>query len=418
MIQNIRGTKDILPETIYLWQYLEDKFKTIADLFGYKEIRTPIFEKTEVFSRTIGENTDIVNKEMYTFKDRDNENITLRPEMTAALVRSVVQHSLDYNIAALRLWYFGPFFRYERPQKGRYRMFHQFGAECIASPYPESDAEVILLANHLIKSLKIDDYTLLLNSLGNSASREKYKSALVDYLNSVKNNLSEESKIRLEANPLRVLDSKDENDIKALENSPAILDYLDQESAEHFNAVRNLLDNAKVNYTIDNRLVRGLDYYNHTVFEFRSNALGAQDSFGGGGRYDGLINQLGGKDTPAVGFAMGVERLLLILEALNAMPIKPNYTDVYLVITSDENLQYAFEIANTLRSRGIRVSTEIKRRKMKGQFKEADKLEAAYTIVIGDTEFKERKVTIKNMASGEQKLIQYEELNEFQFQLQ
>lgn len=417
MIQNIRGTKDILPDTIYQWQYLEQKFKSAAELFGYKELRTPIFEKTEVFSRTIGENTDIVNKEMYTFKDRDNENITLRPEMTAALVRSVVQHSLDYNIAALRLWYFGPFFRYERPQKGRYRMFHQFGAECIASPYPESDAEVILLANHLIQSLNIKEYTLLINSLGNSASREEYKKALVNYLNTVKDELSEESKIRLETNPLRVLDSKDESDIKALQNAPAMLDFLDEESTKHFDEVKLFLDNANVKYTIDNRLVRGLDYYNHTVFEFRSNALGAQDSFGGGGRYDGLINQLGGKDTPAVGFAMGVERLLLILEALDELPPKPAYTDIYLVIAGEENLQYASKIANILRKLGIRVTSEIKRRKMKGQFKEADKLEAAYTIAIGETEQNENKVSIKNMATGEQNIIELDELDKFQFQL-
>lgn len=417
MLQNIRGTKDILPETIYQWQYLEEKFKNISDLYGYKELRTPIFEKTEVFSRSIGENTDIVNKEMYTFKDRDDENITLRPEMTAALVRSVVQHNLDYNISTLRLWYFGPFFRYERPQKGRYRMFHQFGAECIASPFPESDAEVILLANRLIKDLGIEKYTLLINSLGNNESRDKYRTALVEYLNSVKNNLSEESRNRLEKNPLRVLDSKDEQDIKALENAPAIIDYLDEESRNHFDTVIELLNNSGVNFQIDNRLVRGLDYYSHTVFEFRSDSLGAQDSFGGGGRYDALFEQLGGKATPAVGFAMGVERLLLILEALSKLPSEPSYTDIYIVISDKENIAYANKVAEIIRQKGIRITSELRRRKMKGQFKEADKLKASYTIVIGENEQNENKVTLKNMKTGEQIAVSLNNLYDYAFKI-
>ena len=417
MLQAIRGTKDILPDNIDQWQYLENKFKTVSDLYGYKELRTPIFEKTEVFSRSIGENTDIVNKEMYTFKDRDNENITLRPEMTAALVRSVIQNSLDYNLAVLRLWYFGPFFRYERPQKGRYRMFHQYGAECISSPYPESDAEILMLANMLISSLNIKEYDLLINSLGNNESREKYRNELVEYLNSVKDQLSEESVIRLEKNPLRVLDSKDERDAKALENAPAIIDCLDNESADHFHRVREMLDNAGIKYKLDNRLVRGLDYYSHTVFEFRSDALGAQDSFGGGGRYDGLFEQLGGKPTPAVGFAMGVERLLLILEAEKAFPKFPAYTDLYLVVGDQSNYNYAAKVSEILRQRGIRTTIELKRRKMKGQFKEADKLNAKYTLIIGENEEQNNTVSVKNMASGEQSDIPLDKIADHHFNL-
>jgi histidyl-tRNA synthetase len=417
MLQSIRGTKDTLPENIYQWQYIEEIFKKTSELYGYKELRTPIFEKTEVFSRSIGENTDIVNKEMYTFKDRDSENITLRPEMTAALVRSVIQHSLDYNLAVLRLWYFGPFFRYERPQKGRYRMFHQYGAECISSPFPESDAEILFLANKLVQDLKIDKYTLLINSLGNSASREKYRTELVNFLNDVKSQLSDESKHRLEHNPLRVLDSKDENDIKAVQNAPAILEHLDQESTDHFGRVKELLDTNKINYQIDNRLVRGLDYYSHTVFEFRSNALGAQDSFGGGGRYDGLFEQLGGKPTPAVGFAMGVERLLLILEAVNALPQQPRYADVYIVVADEKNFNYASKISELLRNRNVSTVIELKKRKMKGQFKEADKLNVKYTIIIGDNEENQQKVAIKEMESGNQELIPFDNLNEHYFKL-
>lgn len=416
MIQNIRGTKDILPDQIGQWHSLERIFNEVTTLYGYKELRTPIFEKTEVFSRSIGDNTDIVNKEMYTFIDKGGESVTLRPEMTAALVRSVIQNSLTQEVSALRLWYFGPFFRYERPQKGRLRQFHQFGAECIASPYPESDVEIILLANQLIRKAGISDYQLNINTLGNDSSRTLYKDELTKYLTSNKEHLSEESKFRLETNPLRVLDSKSENDKLVIESAPSILDFLDDESRNHFDVVKSMLDDAKVPYKIDPKLVRGLDYYCHTVFEFKSGALGAQDAFGGGGRYDGLFSQLGGKLTPAVGFAMGVERLLLIIE--NSAPeqvIKQSDCDVFIVCMNENLLKDAFKISEMLRSNGYSTFCDLHRRSMKAQMRETNKLNAKHCIIIGEDEIKRNAVTIKNMITSEQVEIKIDLLHTISF---
>ncbi len=336
MIQNIRGTKDLFFEEILKWHFVEEYFRKISTLFGYNELRTPIFERTEVFQRSIGETSDIVNKEMYTFQDKGGESITLRPEMTAALVRCVVQHNLYNLYQNLRLWYFGPFFRYERPQKGRLRQFHQYGAECIGSPYPESDAEIIFLAISIINSLNINNYSLEINSIGNLNSREKYKIELLNYLKDNINNLSEESKNRLNINPLRILDSKDEKDRKIIDKCPNILEYLDDESKEHFDLLINILDKSNIKYSIQPKLVRGLDYYSHTVFELRSNTLGSQDAFGGGGRYNNLIEELGGKPTPAVGFALGVERLILIMENSNNFVDLSNKIDFYIVYSKNE----------------------------------------------------------------------------------
>ena len=383
MIQSVRGTKDILPDTVALWQFVENKFREISSLFCYDELRTPIFEKTEVFHRSIGEETDIVNKEMYTFLDKGGESITLRPEMTAALVRAVIQNSMLSQSGLLKLWYFGPFFRYERPQKGRLRQFHQFGAECIGSPYPESDVEVILLADTLFKALGIENYNLLINSLGNENSRKMYRDALINYLDSVKDDLSYDSKSRMDKNPLRVLDSKDEKDVNILVNAPRIIDYLDEPSLSHFNKVKVLLDNQNVKYIISPKLVRGLDYYSHTVFEFQSSYLGSQDSFGGGGRYDGLIGQLGGKDTPAVGFALGVERLLMIIEAINnknnELITNP---DFFIIGFGDEAEKYSQESAMILRNRNFKVAIDLNRRSMKAQLREANRLNVKYSICL------------------------------------
>ena len=415
MIQSVRGTKDLLPGDIEKWQFLEKAIRDVTRKYGYREIRTPIFEKTEVFSRSIGENTDIVNKEMYTFVDKGGESITLRPEKTAALVRSVIQNNLTNDIATLRLWYFGPFFRYERPQKGRLRQFHQFGAECIASANAEADAEIILLAHHLIKSIGIIDYTLQINSLGNEQSRANYREELVKYLNIHKESLSPESQSRLESNPLRVLDSKDEQDRKVVESAPVIIDYLDDESTIHFEKVRNLLDKTGVKYQIEPRLVRGLDYYCHTVFEFRSSALGAQDAFGGGGRYDGLFEQLGGKPTPAVGFAMGVERLILILDAINAFKNVTNECDIYVICTSDTLFDSALVIAEQLRGYSYNVFIDLQRRSFKAQMREADKLSAKYCVIIGEDENSRNAVKIKNMSTGEQAEIKRDLLQTISF---
>ncbi len=414
MINTVRGTKDIIPATISDWHFVENVFRNVSQIYGYKELRTPIFEKTEVFSRSIGDDTDIVNKEMYTFTDKGGESITLRPEQTAALVRAVIQNSLDRDGANLRLYYIGPYFRYERPQKGRLRQFHQYGAESIGSPNPEADVEILLLANKIIKELGISEYNLLINTLGTENSRQNYRTALIEYLNQNKEFLSEESKQRLENNPLRVLDSKSEKDIEVINKAPVILDYLDEESSTHFETVKKLLSAEDVNFTIQPRLVRGLDYYCHTVFEFQSSALGAQDSFGGGGRYDGLFAQLGGKANPAVGFAMGVERILLILEALNISKKSDSECDIYVVCANQNLSAKANSIAELFRNKNLRVITDINRRSMKSQFKEANKFNAKYSVIVAEEELNRNTVLLKNMITSEQTEIELSKIHELE----
>ncbi|MFA6571887.1 MAG: histidine--tRNA ligase, partial [Bacteroidota bacterium] len=381
MIQAIRGTKDLLPDSIEGWHFLENIFQKVSSKYGYQELRTPIFEKTEVFSRGIGDGTDIVNKEMYTFTDKGGESLTLRPEMTAALVRAVVSNSMLQQQSLLRLWYFGPFFRYERPQKGRLRQFHQYGAECIGSPYPESDVEVILLANALFKESGINDFTLLINTLGTVATRSNFRQALINYFESVKEKLSEDSRKRLTVNPLRILDSKEQNDIEYILQAPKIIDYLDDESQNHFDKVINQLEKQNIKYQIQPSLVRGLDYYCHTVFEFQSNLLGSQDSFGGGGRYDGLFEQLGGKPAPAVGYALGVERMLLILEHLSALPESGLKTSVFICVTNPEFINEAMKIAEEIRNKNVSVMIDLQRRSMKAQMREANKINSKYVLI-------------------------------------
>ena len=415
MIQAVRGTKDILPDSSYVWQFLESKFREVTSLFAYDEMRTPIFEKTEVFLRSIGEETDIVNKEMYIFEDKGGESLTLRPEETAALVRAAIQNTLLNKSNLLKAWYFGPYFRYGRPQKGRLRQFHQFGCECIGSNNPESDAENIILAATLLKAIGIDEYNLMINTLGNDSVRDKYRAVLTNYFNEHQDVLSGDSQRRLEANPLRILDSKDVNDIKLVENAPSILDCLDEESKNHFDTVLALLDASGIKYTVTPRLVRGLDYYCHTVFEFQSNALGSQDSLGGGGRYNGLFEQLGGKPAPGVGFAMGVERLILILEALGKLPEKANSCDAYIVISSIDYLPYSMKIASILRAKGIKVSFDLFRRSFKTQFNQSNKMNAKYSIVIGEDEIRDNKVTIKNMLESSQETIEFDKLIDYNF---
>lgn len=410
MIQAIRGTKDLLPEVIHNWVFIENKLREVSQKYGYDEIRTPIFEKTEVFSRGVGEQTDIVNKEMYTFIDKSGESITLRPEMTAGLVRSVIQNALLNASPILKLWYFGPFFRYERPQKGRLRQFHQYGAECIGSPNPESDIEIIMLADSINKSLGIDNYTLLINSIGNTESRIIYKKILFEYLSSQKNHLSFDSQKRLETNPLRILDSKEECDKEILKEVPSILDYLDDKSKKHFEFVCMGLRSSGIEYFIEPRLVRGLDYYSHTVFELRHQSLGAQDSFGGGGRYDTLFEQLGSKPTPAIGFAMGIERILLILENTNKTLAKNNNCDIYIIRADDRSLGTIVNLAKKLRDLGYKIEIDLLRRSVKSQFREANRLGAKFSIIIGEEELEQKVYTIKEMNTGEQKMINVDEL--------
>jgi histidyl-tRNA synthetase len=414
MIKTPRGTKDILPSESFKWHFLEEKFKQVTNLFSYRELRTPIFEVTEVFSRSIGEETDIVNKEMYTFSDRSDTSLTLRPEMTAALVRSAIENSLTNTGGVQRLWYFGPFFRYERPQKGRFRQFHQFGIECLSSDRPESDVEVLHLADTLIKEIGINDYTLFINSIGNKASREIYNKVLVEFLQDNKQKLSETSQDRLEKNPLRILDSKADSDIELLISAPKISEHLDQESQEHYSEVKEKLDYLGINYKENNKLVRGLDYYSHTVFEFQSNLLGAQDSFGGGGRYNELFSQLGGKDVPSVGFAMGVERLLLILDGSGKFIQEKEQIDLYIV-KATTNDKVIYELIRELRSKNVILSYDLLARSVKSQFKEADKIGAKWTIVIGDNEIENNKVMLKNMSNSLQQEISLDKISEFNF---
>lgn len=415
IIQSVRGTKDILPNEIHKWQKLEEIARNVSEKYGYKELRTPVFEKTEVFSRGVGDGTDIVNKEMYSFLDRGGESITLRPEQTAALVRSVIQNNLLNENPVTRLYYIGSYFRYERPQKGRLREFHQYGAECLNSPYPESDVEVICLAVELIKKLGINNYKLKLNSLGNEISRTNYRNVLINFLESHKEKLSEESIIRLAANPLRVLDSKNPVDIEVTSNAPNILDSLDNESVQHFDEVKKLLTTSNINYEISPNLVRGLDYYSHTVFEFQSTELGAQDAFGGGGRYNSLFTELGGKETPAVGFAMGIERLLLILEQIHEQVKIENGIDAIIIPTNEKYVETAMKVANILRNKlEISCIFDINRRSMKAQLREANKLETKWAIIIGDDEAAANSVSIKYMLEKkEQELIKIADIETF-----
>lgn len=409
MIRSPRGTNDILPDEIAKWQYLEKAIRKVTTNYGYKEIRTPIFESTEVFSRSIGDTSDIVNKEMYTFQDRGDNSLTLRPEMTAALVRACIQNGLANRGELERLWYYGPFFRYERPQKGRFRQFHQFGAECLSSSNPESDAEVIMLAVSLIEDLGIEEYTLNINSLGNDKSRENFRKALVEYFSEYESELSEDSQRRLKENPLRILDSKDPKDKELAENAPKIVDSLDPVSKEYFDSVLEILDYSGVSYKVSSALVRGLDYYSHTVFEFQSNALGAQDSFGGGGRYDGLFQQLGGKPTPAVGFAFGVERLLLIIESIINKSEIQDSVDYYIISGNEKYIKKSIQLAKTLRKKNYQTLTDIQQKSFKSQMKDANKKNASNVIIIAEQEMENNNILLKDMKTGEQQEVGFDE---------
>lgn len=402
-IQAIRGMNDILPAQSPVWQYLEGTVKDLLASFGYDEIRMPVVEQTNLFKRSIGEVTDIVEKEMYTFDDRNGDSLTLRPEGTASCVRACEEHGLLYN-QTQRLWYTGPMFRHERPQKGRYRQFHQIGVETFGIASADIDAEVILLTARLWKQLGLTDaVTLQLNTLGSNQARADYRDALVDYLSARKDQLDEDSQRRLESNPLRVLDSKDQNTQALLADAPQLHDYLDEESREHFAKLRSILDAAGVKYEINQRLVRGLDYYCKTVFEWVTDKLGAQGTVCAGGRYDGLVEQLGGKPTPAVGFAMGVERLILMLDTLELIPTAVMQTvDIYVCAMGEGADQAALLLSDRLRDEHdwLRIQTHCGGGSFKSQMKKADKSGARFAILLGENEIAEQQVTIKDM-SGE-----------------
>ncbi|WP_269617991.1 histidine--tRNA ligase [Zhongshania sp. BJYM1] len=413
-IQSIRGMNDILPTETPLWQYLESRVRDVLGRYGYSEIRFPIVEHTELFKRSIGEVTDIVEKEMYTFEDRNGDSLTLRPEGTASCVRACDQNGLLHN-QIQRLWYTGPMFRHERPQKGRLRQFHQIGVETFGMVGPDIDAELILLTARLWRELGISDaLTLELNSIGNSESRSNYRQALVEYLSAFKEELDEDSQRRLDTNPLRVLDSKDPKTRELLVAAPVLSDYLDDISRSHFNGLCARLDAAGVSYTLNPKLVRGLDYYGLTVFEWTTDKLGAQGTVCAGGRYDGLVEQLGGKATPAIGFAMGIERLVLMLETLDVAPDNQPQADVFIVSVGEKADIEALKIAEQLRDAmpTLRVLINCGGGSFKSQFKKADKSGASLAIVLGEDELQVGQAAVKPLreGQGEQQLVALTEL--------
>ena len=393
---------DILPEVSATWRYLEQVLQEIVHSYGYDEIRLPILEHTELFRRSIGEVTDIVEKEMYTFEDRNGESLTMRPEATASVVRAGITNGLLHN-QRQKLWTSGPMFRYEKPQKGRYRQFHQFNVEALGYAGPDVDAELIIMSARMWRRLGISQLGLELNSLGTPEARKRYRDTLVDYFSGVKNQLDQDSIRRLERNPLRILDSKNPEMQGIIEAAPVMLDYLDAESAEHFEELRELLDVAGIAYTLNPRLVRGLDYYNRTVFEWVTDALGSQGAVCSGGRYDGLVEKLGGRPTPAVGWAMGIERFVALFEACGGKAPDTG-ADVYIVAVGEGTLQRAVGLAEQLRDAiaGIRVELNLGGGSFKSQMKRADNSNAAFALILGERELSEGRVGLKPMHTREE----------------
>jgi len=402
-IQALRGTRDILPEEVVYWQKVEAIAREILGKAAYQEIRTPIFEETGLFERGIGEATDVVGKEMYTFSDRGDRSITLRPEGTAGVVRSFIENSLFVQGGVQRLWYTGPMFRYERPQAGRQRQFHQIGVEVLGSSDSRADVEVIAIATNILQTLGLKSLRLDINSLGNAEDRQQYRQALIDYLTPYKNELDADSQDRLTRNPLRILDSKDERTKEIALNAPSILDHLSTDSKRHFDQVLQLLTDLGVTYQLNPRLVRGLDYYTHTAFEIISDDLGAQATVCGGGRYDGLVSELGGPDTPAVGWAIGLERLIILLQKLQETPNR--LLDFYVVSRGEKAEHQALILGQKLRQIGFSVELDLSGSAFKKQFARADKSGAVGCLILGDEEAENQTVKLKWMATKEQQTI-------------
>ncbi|MBI4782645.1 MAG: histidine--tRNA ligase [Oscillatoriophycideae cyanobacterium NC_groundwater_1537_Pr4_S-0.65um_50_18] len=407
-IQATRGTRDILPEEIPYWQHIEAIAREILGRAAYQEIRTPIFEQTDLFARGMGEATDVVSKEMYSFQDRGERSLTLRPENTAGVVRAFVEHNLQAQGGIQRLWYLGAMFRYERPQAGRQRQFHQLGLESLGSADPRADAEVIAIANDWLQAIGLKNLRLEFNSIGDRTDRQHYREALIAYLTPHKADLDADSQDRLTRNPLRILDSKDQNTQKILQAAPSILSYLSPESQKRFEQVQQLLSDLGISYRLNDRLVRGLDYYTHTVFEIQSDDLGAQATVCAGGRYDGLIAELGGAETPAVGWASGIERLVLLLQKMQKPPVKA--LDFYLVSRGDRAEAQALKLAQTLRQTGFSVELDLSGSAFGKQFKRADRSGAAACLILGDAEADSQTVQIKWLASGQQASLAQAEL--------
>jgi len=412
MINIPKGTKDVLPADSYKWQYVEKVARDLAELFNAKEVRTPTFEHTELFARGVGDTTDIVTKEMYTFLDKGNRSITLKPEGTAGAGRAFIENGLIGGALPAKMFYITPAFRYERPQAGRLREFHQFGLETFGASGADTDAETILLADSLLKKLGLQ-VKLYINSIGCPVCRAKYNQELKDFFGARLGELCFDCKSRYEKNPLRLLDCKEEGCKKINADAPSILDYLCDDCSAHFETLKEYLALAGISYEINPRIVRGLDYYTRTVFEFVSDNIGAQGTVCGGGRYDGLIKQLGGNDCPAVGFAVGIERLLMVMEATGVEIPKPAPVKVYLAGMNEECRKKAFEIATKLRARGVKAETDHMNRSIKAQFKYADKLGAEYVAVIGESELLEGAFNLKNMATGESEKLSFTDALEY-----
>lgn len=413
-LQKPKGTQDILPKDSGKWQYVEEFARNTFKKYNYAEIRTPLFEHYEVISRSVGDTTDIVTKEMYDFYDKGDRHITLRPEGTAPVVRSYVENKLfaPEIQKPVKLYYMGSMFRYERPQAGRLREFHQIGVECFGSNNPATDVETIAMAAQFFNEIGIRNVTLQLNSLGNAESRATYRQALIDYLMPLKDNLSKDSQRRLEENPLRVLDSKEKEDKLAVENAPSILDYLDEESRTHFQAVRSLLEALEIPYTINTNMVRGLDYYNHTIFEFTADVAGNELTICAGGRYDSLVAYFGGPETAGFGFGMGVERLLLVLEKQGVELPLENRLDVYIAVLGEGANNTALEIVQALRRQGFTVERDYLNRKLKAQFKSADTFGAKVLITLGESEIESKQVTVKNNQTREELIVDLNQIQE------
>ena len=402
LTKKVRGTEDVLPKDSYRWQFVEDIMRKESSAFGYKEIRTPVFEHTKLFARGVGETTDVVQKEMYTFDTKGGESITLRPEGTAGAARALLEHAIYNDGLPVKASYFVSCYRYEKPQAGRLREFHQFGLECYGTSNPAADAELICAAKSIFDRLQIKNLRLELNSIGCPECRKKYHEALKEYFENSKEELCETCLGRLERNPMRILDCKSPICSKIAEGAPKVLDYLCDECADHFEKVKALLDKAQVEYIVNPTIVRGLDYYTKTVFEFVSTDIGAQATVCGGGRYDGLIEQLGGQHMPSLGFALGIERLLMLMDAQGIEIEKPNTCDIYFASMGDNAQAKAFELTQAVRSASLYAECDVVGRGLRAQMKYADKIGAKFSVVVGDNEILENKAKLKNMQTGEQ----------------
>jgi histidyl-tRNA synthetase len=401
--QRPKGTQDLLPGTVERWQFVEDKAREVCRRFLYREIRTPLFESTELFKRGVGETTDVVEKEMYTFMDKGDRSMTLRPEGTAGVVRAYVENKLYAEPELSKLYYIGPMFRYERPQAGRYRQFHQFGIEAFGSDAPSLDAEVIALGNQFYQEIGLKGFTLEINSVGTPASRAAFREKLLGFLQPKRDLLCKDCQSRMDRNPLRVLDCK--ADQSHFDEAPSLLDNLDEDSASHFEKVKAHLDAMGIAYTINPRLVRGLDYYTHTAFEFKASGIGSIDTIGGGGRYNGLVSDVGGPEQTGVGFGLGLERVLLVLGKQGAELPAAVTPDVYFVALGEAAEERVVSLLNEARAKGIAAEKHYAGRNMKAQLKSADRLGARYAAILGDDELVRGEIVLKSLATGEQETV-------------